>query len=289
LVTLAILAARPMTSLERAFTAAPRQDRLPPNDRKPSKADLFAIIRRDAQQSGRSVRALADRHGVHRRTVQQALASPNPPPRKRLPAGPSRLDPFKDTINTLLRHELDNPDQPARSIKEIFDLLVAEHDATQISYSMVRTYIAARRGLRPRPRSTTVQTVAPATTSQPSPPPAHKSHATTTWSPAHLAVEHLDLPRLRELLDSGHDVEDDNGDGWTLLRHSIDSEYDAHTQSGQSLHADITAFLLARGAAPLRTHDGIPVVVEAEIRGHWLAAEIMRAWIGRDQQPPPSP
>lgn len=55
---------------------------------------------------------------------------------------------------------------------------------------------------------------------------------------------------LRDLLDAGHDIEDNNGDGWTLLRHAIDSEYDAHAQSGQALHADLTSFLLARGADP---------------------------------------
>jgi hypothetical protein len=33
----------------------------------------------------------------------------------------------------------------------------------------------------------------------------HRSLA-MTWSPAHLAVEQEDLPRLRELLDAGHDV-----------------------------------------------------------------------------------
>jgi hypothetical protein len=27
----------------------------------------------------------------------------------------------------------------------------------------------------------------------------------------------------------------------------------------------------------------MPVVIEAEIRGHWLAAEIMRAWIRQGQ------
>lgn len=105
-----------------------------------------------------------------------------------------------------------------------------------------------------------------------------------TISPAHLAVEHEDLPRLRDLLDAGHDVEDDNGDGWTLLRHAIDVEYDGHVQTGQPLHADTTAFLLARGADPLRTHNGMPVVVETEIRGHWLATEIMKAWIGRSHR-----
>lgn len=98
-------------------------------------------------------------------------------------------------------------------------------------------------------------------------------------SPAHLAVEHGDLPGLRDLLDAGRDVEDDSGDGWTLLRHAINAEYDIHARTGQPLHADVTAFLLARGADPLRQCNGLPAVAEAETRGHWLAAEIMQAWI----------
>ncbi|WP_410598403.1 ankyrin repeat domain-containing protein [Amycolatopsis sp. lyj-90] len=107
-----------------------------------------------------------------------------------------------------------------------------------------------------------------------------------SWTPAHHAVELEDLPRLRDLLDAGHDIEDDNGDGLTLLRHAIDVEYDGHVQTGIPLHADTTAFLLARGANPLRRRNGIPVVEEAEIRGHWLAAEIMRSWINRGHQRP---
>jgi uncharacterized protein len=104
-----------------------------------------------------------------------------------------------------------------------------------------------------------------------------------TWeeSDAHHAVEHQDLLRLRELLDAGHDVEDDRGDGWTLLRHAIDVERDGHVQTGEPLHTDITAFLLARGADPMRRCNGIPVVEEAAILGHWLAAEVMTAWINR--------
>src|SRR5438067_2210696 len=104
-----------------------------------------------------------------------------------------------------------------------------------------------------------------------------------TWeeSEAHHAVEHQDLPRLRDLLDAGHDVEDDHGDGWTLLRHAVEVEYDGHVQTGEGLHADVTAFLLTRGADPLRRCNGMSVVEEAAIRGHWLAAEIMTAWINQ--------
>ena len=38
-----------------------------------SKVEQFAAIRRDHRVEGLSIRALSDRHGVHRRTVRQAL------------------------------------------------------------------------------------------------------------------------------------------------------------------------------------------------------------------------
>ncbi len=104
------------------------------------------------------------------------------------------------------------------------------------------------------------------------------------WSPAHNAVEMMDLPKLRDLLDAGQDVEDDDGSGWSLLRHAVDIEVDSHDQGGE-LHVDVTAFLLARGADPMRACNGIPVVMEAETRGHWLAVEVMRAWIRQGSQP----
>jgi lambda repressor-like predicted transcriptional regulator len=47
-----------------------------------SRVELFAAIRRDARVEGLSVRTLATRFGVHRRTVRQALASAVPPARK---------------------------------------------------------------------------------------------------------------------------------------------------------------------------------------------------------------
>ena len=47
-----------------------------------SRVELFERIRRDHEREELSIRALADRHGVHRRTVRQALASATPPARK---------------------------------------------------------------------------------------------------------------------------------------------------------------------------------------------------------------
>ena len=56
-----------------------------------SKVDLFAAIRRDSRVEGLSVRGLARKYGVHRRTVREALSSAWPRPRKKLPPRRSRL------------------------------------------------------------------------------------------------------------------------------------------------------------------------------------------------------
>ena len=44
-----------------------------------SRMETFEQIRRDRDREGLSIRALAERHGVHRRAVRQALVSPVPP------------------------------------------------------------------------------------------------------------------------------------------------------------------------------------------------------------------
>ena len=43
---------------------------------------MFERIRGDHRDEGLSIRSLAERHEVHRRTVRQALASATPPERK---------------------------------------------------------------------------------------------------------------------------------------------------------------------------------------------------------------
>jgi len=63
-----------------------------------SRVELFAAIRRGARVEELSIRELARRHGVHRRTVRQALAAAEPPPRKKPARSSPRLDPYKDAI-----------------------------------------------------------------------------------------------------------------------------------------------------------------------------------------------
>ena len=96
-------------------------------------------------------------------------------------------------------------------------------------------------------------------------------------TPAHEAVEIEDLPRLRELLDGGVDVEEVDA-GLTLLQHAIDVEVDSHVQTGEPLHVDVTAYLLARGADPLASSAsrGVGSALHmAQLRGHWLAVALI--------------
>jgi transposase len=110
-----------------------------------SKVELFAAIRRDSRVEGLSVRALAGRYGVHRRTVREALSSAWPVPRKKPPPRRSRLEPYKPAIEEMLRADLDAPRKQRHTVKRIFDRLVAEHEMEGVSYDTVCDYVRWRR------------------------------------------------------------------------------------------------------------------------------------------------
>jgi hypothetical protein len=95
-----------------------------------------------------------------------------------------------------------------RTVTSIMNTLVTGHGMTRISYSTVRGYVVSLRGTSRQPRRARHHTVASAL-----PPTPIRGSPAMTWSPDHLAVEQEDLPRLRDLLDAGHDIEDDDGHG----------------------------------------------------------------------------
>ncbi|CQD24025.1 transposase [Mycobacterium lentiflavum] len=110
-----------------------------------SRVELFAVIRRDHRVDGLSIRALADKHAVHRRTVRQALASAVPPPRKTAQRIAPRLEPFKSAIDAMLRLDLDAPKKQRHTARRIHARLVDEHGAAGLSYSTVRDHVRKRR------------------------------------------------------------------------------------------------------------------------------------------------
>ena len=106
--------------------------------------ELFAAIRRGPRVDGLSIRELADKHHVHRRTLRQALASAVPPPRRTQARTSPRLEPFKAAIDEMLRGDLGAPKKQRHTARRVLARLVEEHDAVDLSYSTVRDYVAKR-------------------------------------------------------------------------------------------------------------------------------------------------
>jgi transposase len=108
------------------------------------KVELYAAIRRDAR-AGMSARAIERKYRVGRRTNIKALASAWPEPRKKPPRRASKLDPFKPAIDEMLRADLDAPRKQRHTITRIYRRLIEEHQMRDVSYPVVRAYVAERR------------------------------------------------------------------------------------------------------------------------------------------------
>ncbi len=85
-----------------------------------SRMELFEQIRRDSEREGLSVRALAARHGVHRRAVRQALESPLPPAKRSPQLRPApKLGEYRELIDEWLIADLDAPRKQRHTSKRI--------------------------------------------------------------------------------------------------------------------------------------------------------------------------
>ena len=110
-----------------------------------SRVELFEQIRRDRRTGGSSIRELAGRHHVHRRTVRQALASAVPPPRKAYPERPRpAIGPHEAVIDGWLLADRDVPPKQRHTARRIWQRLVAEHGASVAEVTVSR-YVARRR------------------------------------------------------------------------------------------------------------------------------------------------
>jgi hypothetical protein len=110
-----------------------------------SRVELFEQIRRDRRTGGWSIRELAGRHHVHRRTVRQALASAVPPPRKAHPPRPRpAIDPYAQVIDGWLLADRDAPRKQRHTARRVWQRLVTEYGATLAEVTVSR-YVARRR------------------------------------------------------------------------------------------------------------------------------------------------
>lgn len=110
-----------------------------------TRVELFEAIRRDARVEHLSIRELADRHQVHRRTVRQALESALPPERKTYPARRCpAIEPWVLVIDAWLIADQEVPRKQRHTARRVWQRLVAEHGATCAEITVSR-YVGRRR------------------------------------------------------------------------------------------------------------------------------------------------
>jgi transposase len=88
--------------------------------------EQFERIRRDRREEALSIRALARRHGVHRRAVRQALAAATPPPKRIPPRASPVLGPHQATIRRWLIEDRQAPRKQRHTARRIWERLVDE-------------------------------------------------------------------------------------------------------------------------------------------------------------------
>lgn len=109
-----------------------------------SRVEQFERIRRDARDDEMSIRALADRHKVHRRTVRAALADAVPPVRKPPERTAPVLGPYEVTIRRWLVEDLTAPKKQRHTARRVWQRLLEEEGAV-VAESSVRNLVAVLR------------------------------------------------------------------------------------------------------------------------------------------------
>ena len=114
-----------------------------------SRMELFEQIRRDRARDGLSTRGLAVKHGVHRRAVRQALASPVPPVKRPPAKRPSpKLGAYHALIDGWLEADRDAPRKQRHTARRVWKRLVEEQaQASTTISSALRSKLAEWSGL----------------------------------------------------------------------------------------------------------------------------------------------
>jgi transposase len=114
-----------------------------------SRVEQFETIRRQHRDEGASIRELARRHRVHRRTVRQALTSAVPPARKTSERQAPALGAHEATIRGWLEADQQAPPKQRHTARRVWQRLREERGA-QVAESTVRAFVAKVKAERAR-------------------------------------------------------------------------------------------------------------------------------------------
>lgn len=106
-----------------------------------SRVEQFERIRKDSRTEGLSIRELSRRHGVHRRTVRQALSSAAPPTRKVPERTSPVLGPWEEIVRAWLVADRDAPPKQRHTARRVWRRLHDDYDVI-VAESTVRGFVA---------------------------------------------------------------------------------------------------------------------------------------------------
>jgi hypothetical protein len=121
----------------RAVTRQRRREEAKRNRNQEAKREKYAAIRRDTE-NGFTQRAIMSRRHVGRRTIALALASAEPPERKKIHREPEALNGLHGYIDAMIDAD------PAIGTATIWQRLADDHGTT-VAYPTLRTYVVSCR------------------------------------------------------------------------------------------------------------------------------------------------
>ena len=110
-----------------------------------AKVELFEQIRREYEFGVGTIRAVAQKLGVHRRMVRQALASAEPPERKRVKRKRPAIGPVQSFIDGILEADRNAPRKQRHTAHRIYERIRSELPEHKVAEATVRVYVRQRK------------------------------------------------------------------------------------------------------------------------------------------------
>jgi transposase len=106
--------------------------------------EFFKRLRREYEHGLGTIRGVAQKYGVHRRTVRAALKNPVPPKRKVPQRERPKMAPLIPFIDAILEIDLKAPRNHRHTPHQIWSQIRAEIPGADVTESTVRAYVRAR-------------------------------------------------------------------------------------------------------------------------------------------------